>query len=137
MNSPVLLFLITLPLLAKDKPPHAYPERGQIVGIASHSEAYGGGVSTDAEGGVHSNPVKHYKIYVWTLLTPSVEYQIESTSPVRPIWMKPAKGAGELADEVAFRIEKQMVYIQYGEKERRYRIVGKRLLDPHLTNLKQ
>lgn len=45
--------------------------------------------------------------------------------------MKRAKGAGELADELAFRVEKGMVYIQYGDKERRYLIVGKRLLVSH------
>ncbi len=125
----VLCLSIAIPLLAApEKPPRTYSEHGKIIDIEGHPERYGGGVYTDANGDVKSRPVRRVQVYYWTLLTTSVEYRIESTSPVRPLWMPRAKGAGNLADEVDFRIDKGMVYIQYGDKERRYRIVSERLV---------
>ena len=130
MKMLALGLLLAASLVGKNKVEKTYPDHGQLIEVAGHPEARGGGVYTDADGGVHSNRARRFEIYVWTLRSSSMEYQIESTSQVRPIWMKRAKGPGEVADQVNFRIEKGKVYIQYGDKERRYKIVGKRLVDP-------
>jgi len=106
----ILAFLFLLAASAKDKT--TYPLHGTVVAMRSTSATYGGGVYTDPYGKTHGGAVHTAMIPVFKIRTTELDYEVQG------------KQALTVGQELDFRIDKLRLYVQRGNKERRYDIVG-------------
>jgi hypothetical protein len=107
----LLLTIMALAILtAKDKP--TYPEHGTVLSMRKDvAETFKG--ETDLYGNVSGKKgYARVKIPVYKVQTDTMTYEVEGklTLPV--------------GGTIAFRIEKDRMYVQDGHKEKKYSIVG-------------
>jgi hypothetical protein len=107
---PLLAILLLSVASAKDKP--TYPEHGTVVAMRTQGVTSGGGVYTGPNGKTHGGAVHTNNIPVFKIRTSAIDYEVEGKPNL------------SLDEEFDFRIEKLKLYIQRGEKEQRYSIVG-------------
>ena len=99
---------------AKDKP--TYPEHGTVVATRTENETSGSGVYTGPNGKTHGGEVVTMAVRVFRIRTSAMDYEVEGKRNL------------SIDEELNFRIEKGRrqlyMYIQRGEKEQRYSVVG-------------
>jgi hypothetical protein len=113
----VIATIAVIVAAASDKPPKAYPEHGKVTGMRTELETSGGGVYTDADGGVHGRRVETDRVPVYLLRTTEMEYEIEGKRL-------------SIGNVVDFRVDKDRLNIKAADKEVKYRVVGQRVIGP-------
>ena len=110
MRQLTLALLVLAVAFAKDKP--VYPNHGTVVAMRTDRATSSTGVYTDPYGKTHGGVVGTRKIPVFTIRTENIDYEIEGRRDL------------SVEQEVRFRIDNRRIYVQNGDKEDRYDIVG-------------
>jgi hypothetical protein len=105
----ILAILVLSVASAKEKP--TYPEHGTVVAMRTERATSGGGVYTDSHGKTHGGVVGSHLIPVFKIRTANIDYEVEGREL-------------SIGEELSFRIDKRRLYVQRGDKEQRYAIVG-------------
>ena len=108
----VLLVLAFLPCTSAKKPEKVYPERGTIVAMRTERVTGSTGVYTDSQGKTHGGAAYSRRIPVYRVRTTEMDYEIEGRQKL------------SIGEEVRFRIEKNRVYVERGDKEQKFLLVG-------------
>ncbi len=90
--------LSTASLLAKDKPPRVYPERGTVVAFRIGEQSLTSGVYTDTYGKTHGGGTVHLRTYIYRVETETRFYELEAGK----------KATMELNEAIKFRVEKEL-----------------------------
>jgi hypothetical protein len=106
----ILAILVLSAASAKEKP--TYSEHGTVVAMRTERVTRGGGVYTDSQGKTRGGVVGSQAVPIFKIRTTNIDYEVEG---------RPDLSMGE---ELNFRIDKRRLYVQRGEKEQRYSIVG-------------
>jgi len=107
------LFVLLLSVAsAKTKPDKIYPEHGTVISMRTERATHGSGVYTDPYGKTHGGRVRSSRIRVYKVRTTDMDYELDGRRRLA------------IGDEVTFRIEKGRLYVQLGDKEQRFTIVG-------------
>jgi len=116
----VLLLALPTSGLPKDKEPKSYPEKGTVIAIHVNAQSHTAPVYTDPQGQTRGGGSSVHRLQVFRVETETKFYELEGGR-------KPDMGLG---DTIQFRIEKQSAYVQRGDKEKKYRLVGVELKAP-------
>jgi hypothetical protein len=96
--------------LAKDPP--AYPLHGTVMAMRTDRVTVGAPVYTGADGKTHGGGVHSRRIPVFKIQTEEMNYEVEGGKDLT------------VGEELSFRLEKNTVYIQRGDKEKKVKLVG-------------
>jgi hypothetical protein len=105
-----MAFSLPAAVFSKDKP--SYPEHGTIVAMKTDRVVSGTPVYTDPYGKTRGGTVGSRNVPVFTIRTSTIDYEVEGRRDL------------SIDQEVDFRIDKRRVYIERGDKEDRYTLVG-------------
>jgi hypothetical protein len=100
--------------LPKAKNPKTYPEHGTVLAMRTTERSYTTGVYTDPQGKTHGGNSYSARRPVYRIETEKMFYELEGTK----------KEQLPIGGTVDFRIEKDKAYIQRGDKEDKFRVVG-------------
>jgi hypothetical protein len=110
-----LLFIFcSVSVCSKEKNPKTYPEHGTVLAMHDSLHSYTNGVYTDSYGKSHGGNSTTIRKHVYRVETTTRLYELEGKK----------KDQLEIGGVIDFRIEKDRAYIQRGEKEEKFRIVG-------------
>jgi hypothetical protein len=112
-----LFLLVCSNVLAKDKEPKTYPEQGRVIANRTAEQARTLPVYTDPYGKTHGGMSIISRLPVFRIETETKFYEIEGRK----------KQQLALGDTIQFRLEKQWAYVQQGDKEQKFRLVGTEL----------
>ncbi len=112
-TSLVLMVLFSVGCFAQDKPPKTYPESGKVIAIRTTEKAHNVPVHTDSQGKTWGGGTAHHPFHIYRIETESRFYEFED----------PGKNARfTIGQQIEFRIEKEHLFIQNGEKEHKYSV---------------
>ena len=106
---------------AKEKQPKSYPEHGTIIATKTSAQVETEEVTTDKNGKVHGGDSITWHYPVYRIETDTRIYELEALTEKR---------AFSVGDVVHFRLEKRWAYVQYGDKEKRVRVITVELKPP-------
>jgi hypothetical protein len=106
-----------LNVLAKDRAPKTYPEQDRVIANRIAEQAHTTPVYTDPYGKTHSGVTAIRRLPVFRVETDTKFYEFEGKR----------KQELPLGDTIQFRLEKEWAYIQQGDKQQRFRVVGTEL----------
>jgi hypothetical protein len=100
--------------LAKDKELKTYPERGTVIATKTQEQSRTTPIYTDPYGKTHGGISAIRRLPVYRIETETKFYELEGKK----------KEALALGDTIRFRLEKEWAYVQQGDKEQKFRVVG-------------
>ena len=98
----------------KAKNPKTYPEHGTVLAMHTTERSYTTGVYTDPQGKTHGGNSYTSRRPIYRVETEKLFYELEGSR----------KEQLPIGAAVDFRIEKDKAYIQRGDKEDKFRVVG-------------
>lgn len=116
-----LLFTVLLLSVAsaKDKPAKSYAEHGVVIAMRIERVSRSTGVYTDSNGKTWGGAVSSHRLPIYKIRAAGMDYELEGR-----------RGDLAIGDQLSFRVEKDRVYVQRGEKERRLILVGQESHQP-------
>lgn len=111
------LFLACANVLAKDKEPKTYPEQGKVIANHTVEQSHTIPVHTDPYGRTYGGMSAIRRRPVFRVETDAKFYEFEGKKDQEL----------PLGSTIKFRIEKEWVYVQQGDKEQKFRLVGTEL----------
>jgi len=104
-------------VFAKTKEPKTYSEQGSVVATKIREQSATTDVYTDNEGKTQGGSSYVRRLPVYRIETDTKFYELEGRR----------KQILALGDTIRFRMEKKWAYVQQGDKEQRFRVVGVQL----------
>ncbi len=110
------LLLVTLfSTWAKDKDPKTYPEQGTVVSERTQEQPVTTPVYTDPYGKTQGGFSSIRRLPVYRIEADTKFYELEGKRRGEPL---------ALGSTIGFRIDKKWAFVQQGDKEQKFRIVG-------------